>query len=330
MQQSPVAATDRAYAGTGVASLSRRALLAAPALLPGFGRAHAEPAKIVRVGTQKGAGLLVAEQQQRGLETALNPLGVEVKWVEFQFGPPMLEAMRAGAIDIGAVGDTPPIFSQAAHGDLLYVAATPGSIHGILVPPGSPIQTLADLRGKRVAFGRGSSAHSMTVAAVEKAGLAWSDIVPVGLPPADAAAAFERGAIDAWTIWDPYYALYQGRPGVRVLAESPSITKQFSFFLAAREFAETNPTLTAKALADFCRVDEWARNHRPELARLIADGTGIAYDAVLRAQNRASFGVEPVGPQHIQAQQTTADRFRQLGLIPEKIDVAALVWHWPA
>jgi sulfonate transport system substrate-binding protein len=311
-------------------ALSRRAVLAAPALLLAARHAHAEPAKIVRVGTQKGAGLLVAEQQQRGLETLLNPFGIEVKWVEFAFGPPMLEAMRAGAIDIGSVGDTPPIFSQAAHGDLLYVAATPGSIHAILVPSGSPIRTLADLRGKRVAFGRGSAAHSMTVAAVDKAGLAWSDIVPVGLPPADAAAAFERGAIDAWTIWDPYYALYQNRPGVRVLAESPAIAKQFSFFLASHSFVETNPTLTAKILADFSRVSDWADGHRPELARLIADGTGLPFDAVLRAENRASFGIEPLGPVHIQAQQTTADRFRQLGLIPEKIDVAELVWRWPA
>lgn len=310
--------------------LSRRTVLAAPALLLATRRVVAEPAKVARVGTQKGAGLLVAEQQQRGLETALAPLGIDVQWVEFQFGPPMLEAMRAGAIDIGLVGDTPPIFSQAAHGDLLYVAALPGGMHAILLPPGSPIQTLADLRGKRVAFGRGSSAHNVTVAAVAKAGLQWSDIQPVGLGPADAAAAFERGAIDAWTIWDPYYALYQDRPGVRVLAESPSILKLFSYALASRTFVEANPDLTARVLTDFARVDAWAREHRQDLARLISNGTGIAYDAVLRAENRAEFGIEPISDAHVKAQQITADRFQELGLIPEKINVAELVWHWPA
>lgn len=310
--------------------LGRRTILATPAILSLTRRAGAEPTKIVRVGTQKGAGLLVAEQQQRGLEAVFNPLGVEVKWVEFQFGPPMLEAMRAGAVDIGAVGDTPPIFSQAAHGDLVYAAALPGSIHGLIVPPGSPLQTLADLRGKKVAFGRGSSAHSMTVAAVEKAGLKWTDIQPIGLPPADAAAAFEKGAIDAWMIWEPYYALYQDRPGVRVLAESPAITKQYSFFIARKGFVEDSPAIASKVLTDFARVDAWAEAHREELAKLISDGTGIQYDAVLKAQRRASFGVVPITDEHLDSQQRTADRFAELGLIPNKIAVRDLAWHWAA
>jgi sulfonate transport system substrate-binding protein len=309
--------------------LSRRVLLAAPALLMLTRRGSAEPAKVVRVGTQKGSGLLIAEQRQRGLETALAPLGVEVKWTEFQFGPPLLEAMRAGAIDIGSVGDTPPIFSQAAHGDLLYVAALPGSMEGILLPPGSTLQRLTDLRGKRVAFGRGSSAHSMTVAALDKAGLRWDEILPVSLGPADAAAAFERGAIDAWTIWDPYYALYQDWPGVRVLADSSSITRQFSFFLAGRPFVDANPDLTTRVLTDFARVATWAGQHRAEVAGLIADGTGISLKAVTRAVQRASYGLEPIADVHIKAQQRTADRFQELGLIPAKINVADLVWHWP-
>jgi NitT/TauT family transport system substrate-binding protein/sulfonate transport system substrate-binding protein len=309
--------------------LRRRAVLAAPALLPLVRRAVAEPAKVLRVGTQKGSGLLIAEQQQRGLETVLGSFGIDVKWLEFQFGPPLLEAMRAGAIDIGSVGDTPPIFSQAAHGDLLYVAALPGSAYGILLPPNSTLQTLADLRGERVAFGRGSGAHSLTVAAIDKAGLRWSDIQPINLGPADAAAAFERGAIDAWTIWDPYYALYQARPGVRVLAESTAIAKQFSFFLASRPFVEANPSLTARVLDDFARVANWAGEHRADVARLIAEGTGLPLDAVTRATNRASYGLEPVNDVHIRSQQHTADRFHELGLIAEKINVADRVWHWP-
>jgi sulfonate transport system substrate-binding protein len=162
---------------------------------------------------QKGEPTLVAAKQNRSLETALAPLGVEVEWLEFPFGPPMLEAMRVGSIDFGGVGDTPPIFAQAAHADLLYVAAEPAGASALLVPPGSKLQTLHDLKGKKLAFARGSSAHNLAVAAVEKAGLAWSDIVPVPLAPADAAAAFEHGSIDAWVIWDPYYALYETRPG---------------------------------------------------------------------------------------------------------------------
>ena len=104
--------------------ISRRHLFAA---LPAIGfaatRASAAPSKLVRVGFQKGEPILLAAKQNHSLETLLNPLGIDVQWVEFQFGPPMLEAMRVNAIDIGAVGDTPPVFAQAARGDLLYIAA---------------------------------------------------------------------------------------------------------------------------------------------------------------------------------------------------------------
>jgi len=104
----------------------------------------------------------------------------------------------------------------------------------------------------------------------------------------------------------------------------------FSFFLTTRAFAENNPDLTTKILADFSRVDVWARAHRPEVAHLIAEGTGLPYEPVLRATNRARLGVEAISEAHVAAQQRTADRFYRLGLIPEKIKVADLVWHWPA
>ena len=123
--------------------------------------------------------------------------------------------------------------------------------------PGDPgaawfrLQTLHDLKGKKVAFGRGSSAHNLTIAALEKARLTYSDIQPIYLGPADAGAAFERGAIDAWTIWDPYYALFETRPGVRVLAKSTDITEQNSFFMASRAYVEANASITAKVVGEF-------------------------------------------------------------------------------
>jgi sulfonate transport system substrate-binding protein len=181
-------------------------------------QAGASAARLLRVGFQKGEPILLAAKQNRSLETLLNPLDIEVQWIEFQFGPPMLEAMRVNSVDIGAVGDTPPVFAQAAHGDLLYIAAQRSGGQAILVPPGSTLQTLHDLKARKVAFGRASSAHNLTLAALEKAGLTYDDIQPIYLGPADGGAAFERGAIDAWTIWDPYYALFETRPGVRTLA----------------------------------------------------------------------------------------------------------------
>ncbi len=310
--------------------ITRRTLLAA---LPAVGigtvatRTYAAPGKILRVGFQKGEPILLAAKQKRSLETLLNPLGVDVQWIEFQFGPPMLEAMRVNAIDIGAVGDTPPVFAQAAHGDLLYIAAQRAGGQAILVPPGSTLQTLHDLKGKKVAFGRGSSAHNLTLAALEKAGLSYSEIQPVYLGPADAGPAFERGAIDAWTIWDPYYALFETKPGVRVLAKWTDITEQNSFFMGRRGYVEANPDITAKVVGEFSGIADWARSHQADIAASLATETGMPLDAVRRGVDRDPFVVLPVDAEVVRIQQKVSDRFRNLGLIPQAINVSEQVWH---
>lgn len=133
----------------------------------------------IRVGTQKG-GFFPAVRQRQTLENAFKPLGIEVKWIDFQFGPPLLEAINVGSVDFGFVGDTPPIFAQAGGAKIRYVAAvkSEGDNQAIIVPKDSPIRTLADLKGKRVAFGKGSSAHNLLVVSLEKAGLSWSDVTP--------------------------------------------------------------------------------------------------------------------------------------------------------
>jgi NitT/TauT family transport system substrate-binding protein/sulfonate transport system substrate-binding protein len=306
--------------------ISRRHLLAA---LPvcGIAIAAAAPSKLLRIGFQKGEPILLASKRNRSVETLLNPLGIEVQWIEFQFGPPMLEAMRVNAVDIGAVGDTPPVFAQAAHGDLLYIAAQRAGGQAILVPPGSTLQALHDLKGKKIAFGRGSSAHNLTIAALEKAGLNYSDIQPIYLGPADAGAAFERGSIDAWTIWDPYYALFETRPGVRVLAKWTEITEQNSFFMASRAYVEANTAITAKIVGELTRIASWARSHRPEVATLVATETGMSLEAVQRAVDRAPFEVLPMNDEIVRNQQNVADRFRSLGLIPTDIKVSDEVWR---
>jgi NitT/TauT family transport system substrate-binding protein/sulfonate transport system substrate-binding protein len=294
---------------------------------PGATPTTAQPARKLRVGFQKGEPTLVAAKQNRSLETALAPLGVEVEWLEFPFGPPMLEAMRVGSVDFGGVGDTPPIFAQAAHADLLYVAASPSGTAALLLPPGSKLQTLHDLKGKKLAFARGSSAHNLAVAAVEKAGLAWTDIVPVPLVPADAAAAFEHGSIDAWVIWDPYYALYETRPGVRVLATSADIVAQNSFYIASRAFVTANPAVTARTIDTLTTVAAWSRDHRNELAALLAVGTGVPVDVELRAVQRSPLKILPMNDAFADSQQQEADRFHALGLIPTAINVRTQVWR---
>ncbi|MEN0076224.1 MAG: aliphatic sulfonate ABC transporter substrate-binding protein, partial [Paracraurococcus sp.] len=307
----------------------RRALLAAalgaPLLAARAGRAQGQLAqgqpsqgqpREFRIGFQKSGPLLVA-RQNGDFERALAPLGIAVNWLEFTYGPPLLEALNVGSIDFGAVGDAPPIFAQAARAKLLYVAATPsrGASQAILVPQDSPLRSAAELKGKRLAFARGSSAHSLAVGAVEKAGLAWSDISPVELPPADAGAAFARGNIDAWSIWDPFFALTELQRNARVLVAGDAVEPQSSYFLANRGFTEAHPRLVAQAVTVLAGVGAWSDAHREEVARLGAAATGRPIAARRRAGARAAVAGGPRAPAVIAQQQRVADRFHRLKLI---------------
>ncbi len=312
--------------------LDRRAFLAgALATAPALRAARADEPGLLRIGYQKN-GILVVAKQQRAIEAALEPLGHRVSWVEFSFGPPLLEALSLDGIDFGQTGDAPPIFAQAAKSRLVYAAAQEagGSGSGILLPPGSTIRSLADLKGKRVAFAKASSAHNLTLAALEKAGLTYADITPVTLAPADAAAAFSRGSIDAWTIWDPYYAIAEAGDGVRVLADATTIAPQNNFFLASRPLAEKRPAVLAAAVDALGRVAEWCTRNRGEVAALLSQGTGVPLAATRRAVDRTDYVIGPMNDRVTASQQAVADRFHALKLIPTPIRVADAVWTAPS
>ena len=269
----------------------------------------------------------MAAKANKELETLFASKGVNVEWTEFQFGPPMLEAMRVGSIDVGAVGDTPPVFAQAARGDLLYIAANQGAPQSILLPAGSKIQTLADLRGKKLAFGRGSSAHNFTLMVLEKAKLHYNEIEPVYLGPADAGAAFERGAIDAWSIWEPYTSLFVTRPGVRTLTTNKEIGDQYGYFLGSGPFVRANPGLTHTVVEVFSATAEKARGRHEDVATLLAGPTGIQRDVWVHALASDAFQVQPMNEELTRSQQKVADRFRAQGLVPVDIKVYDIVWR---
>ena len=310
--------------------MKRRHLLAGALALTASG-ARADSGRVFRIGYQKN-GTLVVAKQQAAIEKRLAPLGISVTWTEFSFGPPLLEALRLKNLDFGTVGDTPPIFAQAAKADLVYVAALPagGSSSAILLPSGSGLQTLADLKGRRVAFARASSAHNLTIAALEKAGIAFSDIQPMQLAPADAAAAFAKGAVDAWTIWDPYYAVAEAQTGVRILAKAQDIAPQNSFYLSTRDYAQGNATVIEAVLDELGKVAAWCGNHQPELAQILSDGTGVPLPAMQRTVARSVFVVSPMTAALVAEQQQVADRFHRLGLIPAPIRIADAVWRLAA
>lgn len=300
--------------------------LAASAPQPGrLSQARAQRNE-VRIGYQKGSANLLVLKSKGLLEGALGEFGTTVTWTEFPAGPPLLEALNAGALDFGTTGAPPPIFAQAAGADLIYAAAaTPSPFEeGILVPNDSAIQTVADLSGKKVAVAKGSSANAFLALALETAGLEWGDVEAVFLLPADAKAAFDGGAVDAWAIWDPYAAVAEATSNARSIAngETANHTNR-SFYLAARPFATDRQNELRAILDTLMESDAWAAENPEEVAAMVAAETGIDETTLLKVEKRTAYGIEPVTEAIVAEQQALADMFLDLGLIPERVDVVS-------
>ena len=306
-------------------TLKRRhalALLGGALALPG---ARAD-ARELRIGYQKSSVNLMVTRERKLLDATLP--GVAVKWVEFPAGPQILEALAVGSLDFGFTGDTPPVFAQAAGKDVWYVGLEPPkpTSSAILVPPNSPLRTLADLKGRRIGFQKGSSSHYLVLRAVEKAGLQWSDITPLYLAPSDARAAFEKGALDAWGIWDPYYAAAEVDGHARVLATGQGLSSNNSFYLGSRELTR-QPALVKGLFTALSQADAWTKGNLPQAAKFLSDATGVPLAGTLRFLDRRTSGpVTVLKPADIADQQRVADAFSRAGLIPKPLRVADAVW----
>ena len=287
----------------------------------------AKQPELLRIGYQKSAANLVILKQQGALEKRFPT--TKVSWIEFPAGPQLLEALSVGSLEFGFTGDAPPVFAQAADKDLVYVGAEPPKpdSSAILVLRDSPLKTLKDLKGQKVALQKGSSAHYLLVRAVEKAGLQWSDIQPVYLTPADARAAFERKSVDAWAIWDPFFAATELAIQPRVLATGRGLSNNNSFYLASKPFVTQYPGAIAVLFEELTRADRFVQQNRPEAIKLIASFSGLDAGIVsLFLGRRPRSPVGPVGTASLADQQATADAFHRLGLIPKPIRVADIVW----
>jgi len=309
--------------------MDRRQFVLAAAALVAASPARAAPVTELRIGYQKTAVLLVVKAQKL-LESHFAPKGISVRWVEFAFGPPLLEAVNAGAVDYGYTGDAPPIFAQAAKSRIAYAAVIPTRGYGqaIVVPDASPARTLVDLKGKKIGVAKGSSAHNLLVTALAGAGIGYNEIEPVYLAPADAASAFGRGAIDAWSIWDPFYAIAELKQKARPIAIDPKATTQNSYFLVNRDFLHDHADIVSEINAEVAKATNWAAAHKDETAALFAEASGVPLEAQKRAVDRAEFGFSAMTDKVIAEQQAVADRFLKLGLIPAPISVRDVVWFW--
>lgn len=302
--------------------------IAAPALLGGRARAAA---RTIRIGWQKN-GVVALAKSQGALEKRFAERDIEITWAEFSSGPPLLEALGAGALDFGPTGDVPPLFAQAAGGNLLYAGTYAGSPAGsaILVHKDSPIRALHDLKGAKLAFKRGSSAHNFTVKALRKAGLAPEDVAASDLAPPDALAAFRSGSIDAWTIWDPYFAVAEADPATRVLTTAEGIVPAWSYFLANGDFAQGRPEVVVDILNELARVGKAAQDDLENTVPALSRITGVPEDVTRVTLTRPGFDLGRVGAMTSEAQayqQALADEFHGLGILPKPLNIQDIVWQ---
>ena len=275
----------------------------------------------LRVGDQKGGShaLLSAAGQ-------LKDTPYKIKWTEFDSGPPLLEAVNSGAVDIGGVGNTPPIFAAAAGSDItaVYGNTTTGSVDNIVVPKGSPIDSVEDLKGKTVALTEGSSANYHLLAQLQRHGLSYDDVKVQDLEPPDALAAFTSGSVDAWAIWDPYAAQAELQYGAKPIANGKGVTNGFNFQMASNESLQSKATKAAieDYLGRIATAQRWSNTHTDEWAKVWAKDTGLPVAVTEKAVHRRLLTPMVIDQDVIASEQHIADSFAKAGLIPEPIDVS--------
>lgn len=301
-------------------------------VLAPFSVGHAaDQSKTVRIGLQKSSTLATILRTNGELEKRFAALGYTVTWSEFTSGLPLLEALNVGALELSAdVADTVPVFAQAAGAKLTYVAqeAPSPTAQAILVKSDSPLKSVADLKGKKVAVTKAAGVHFLLIAALGKAGLKFSDIEPAYLTPADGRAAFEKGAVDAWVVWDPFVAAAQKQADARVLANgSDGLASYQRYYLASSAFAAKEPKLIEAYFDILEETGKWVKANPSAAAKILAPAWKLEQDIVETANGRRSYQVRSVSPSDLTEQQRIADAFFGEGVLPKEIKATeAEIW----
>ncbi|WP_180092629.1 MULTISPECIES: sulfonate ABC transporter substrate-binding protein [unclassified Acinetobacter] len=295
-------------------------------MMSGCGKKEAEENVTLNIGFQK-YGLLPILKERGTLETALKSQGVNIKWVEFPAGPQLLEGLNVGSVSFGEVGEAPPIFAQAAQTDLVYIANQPAvpKAEALIVQKDSAIHSIQDLKGKRVALNKGSNVHYLLLKLLEANQLKFSDLNVVYLPPADARAAFEKGAVDAWVIWDPFLSAAEHQLNARTIANGENLVKNYQFYLADRKFAQENPKVLQAMVNELNLTTQWVSKNQDEAAKLLEGKTGLGLDVLKTSISRLGNQVTPITTQVAQEQQQVADAFYNEKLIPNKLNIESAI-----
>jgi sulfonate transport system substrate-binding protein len=280
----------------------------------------------LNVGDQKGTGA-EATLKAAGL---LNTLPFKVNWSDFTSGPPMLEAMSSGSVDIGGVGDAPPVFAASGGEgvEIVGARATPtGDQDAVVVPKGSPITSIQQLKGKKIAYGSGSSANFQLLTVLTKAGLTTKDVTLVNLQPANALAAFTSGAVDAWDIWPPYVQQVVAQDGAKVLAVGPSYGSPYSFQVASKS-ALTNPQKAAAIkvyLATLNKAYVWTATHPSDWAVDWGQAAGLPTSVMDVAAKVDAQNPVTITSAVTASEQNLVSQFYKAGLIPNNVDMSSYI-----
>ncbi|MCC5620999.1 aliphatic sulfonate ABC transporter substrate-binding protein [Nostoc sp. CHAB 5715] len=280
--------------------------------------------KVLNMGYQSAGDLF---RNRKVLEKRLDPLGIEVKWLQFAQGPQLMEGMRAGRVDVGSVGETPPIFAQVAGSDLVYVVGTQrtpttGRSSVIAVPPESPLKRFEEIKGQEVYFQKGSASHYFMLRALQSIGLTINDIKIKSIPTIEARAAFLEGKIPVWMTGDPHYAIAEKMNRIRVLRDSVGLDSPGGYYIADRKFAQENPGLLKIIIEELHALDKWAQTNRDEVKKLMITEQKLDEDVAERVMSRRTFaGRRGLSPALIAEQQRVANLFFEAGVIPKKINI---------
>lgn len=275
---------------------------------------------VLRVGDQRGAtfSLLKAAGE-------LDHVPYKIEWATFSVGAPLVEAIKAGAVDFGYVGSSTMTFGLASGAPLKAIGVWrfhgPGS--GLMVRPDGPIQSLADLRGKRIAVVRGSPAHLFVAQLLRNTGIPNDAVTWVFLPPSDAKAAMAGRSIDAWAIWDPYLAIGEREDHLRVLATSEKVSSEVECAVASAQATLTKRAELLDFMARVRRAYRWSETHKEAFARAYAQETGLPIEIARIARGRMQVEVlQKITDEAIAQHQKGADLYADIGVIPKRIDIA--------
>lgn len=293
----------------------------------------ADAATQLRIGYQKSSTLISLLKSNGDLEKALAKQDVTISWHEFPNGQPLLEALNVGNIDVSAdVADTVPVFAQAAGAQLTYFAqeAPSPSAQAIIVRDDSPLRSVGQLKGKKVAVTKAAGSHYLLLAALAKAGLKFSDIEPAYLTPADGRAAFENRKVDAWVTWEPFLSGAQQQLPTRTLADGQQLADYQRYYLTSTAFAKNNPQVLAVVFDELVKTGDWLRANPRAAAHVLSPLWGGLDPAIVEQANaRRSYQVRLVQPQSLKEQQKIADAFVAEGLLPNAVN-ALDVTIWKA